>query len=858
MTIKTIIDWVNSDGKPLWWRSAVKVILDHGRLTELQHNDIYEIAKTEFLINQPDPLFSSKTSQVSDTGYTVESAPVRLLGISNVSNVASLVQNQSLNFDPASNLTVVYGNNGSGKSSYAKVLKNACLTRGQAPVVIPNVYADKVGIPSSDINIQIGNSAAQTYTWVRGNETSAELKSIRVFDSTSANHYLSKEDNIEYKPATLKILDELIVACNFVATKCASDTKGLGQQAVFPIFPLDSTAGQFIQSVNKDTIYGQLEKQCATQAELDNLVQLRTDLAEVQLNSPQDLRKKYREHYQRLDPLIKHFDDLLKLLESSATQSASKLFDTMKTSEAAAEASRKLALDGVPVDGIVSPAWVIMWKHVEAFILQNGQGNSFPPAEGEYCPTCIQPITEPAAKQLQFFNDYLKDQTQIEASTAKANFEQVVVALQQPSFDLTPYDGVFNWIEDFNTQITTNLRTLNDDLQARCKTLISKQPAFQFSELVINSLEWLKKQSTNFKQKEQDVKDDATKLATIKSLESKILNIEHRSKITENKALIQAEIVRLKNLHLLSNLNSSARMTAITRKVKEVAEQGCVGKLKVTFLQELNKLNFKHLNVEMFTRGKGGQSTLQLKLSNNKIKIPEIASEGEQKCIALAGFLAELIVDNRKSAVVFDDPVNSLDHLWRDKFANRIVEESKVRQIIVLTHDLAFLKLLEDTSIKHQVLIDVCSIRRHGKESGFPMDMPPWDALSTNNRIKKLKGQLPLLKKLFSNPDQEQYIISAQAFYSQKRKAWERLVEEWLFRGVIERFSLAIKTQNLRYIDTVDANDNKIISDSMVKCSNFMHDNASALGINIPDYYELEADFNELDTYFSVLKKRRT
>jgi hypothetical protein len=529
----------------------------------------------------------------------------------------------------------------------------------------------------------------------------------------------------------------------------------------------------------------------------------------------------------------------------------------MKTKGAAAEASRKLTLDGMPVDGIASQAWITMWKHVENFIKGNGQGNSFPPSEGEFCPTCIQPITESAAKQLQSFNNYLNDKTQSEASLAKKLFEQAVVNLKQLSFKLSAHDGVLKWIEDFNTQISVNVRTLNTDLQTRYDAMVGTHPTFQFSELALNGLEWLRLQSANFRKKELDVKDDAAKLATVKSLEAKIFDIENRSKVTENETSIQAEIVRLKKLNLLNNLTQSAKISSITRKVKEVAEQGSVGKLQETFLKELEKLNFKHLNVEMFTRGKGGQSTLQLKLSNNTTKIPEIASEGEQKCIALAGFLAELIVDNRKSSVVFDDPVNSLDHLWREKFANRIVEESNVRQVIVLTHDLPFLKLLENTALKHNIQINTCAIRRHGNESGFPMDAAPWDALNTSKRIKKLKSQLPHLKILFNNPDQEQYIASAQAFYSQKRKAWERLVEEWLFKGVIERFSLDIKTQNLRYIDTIDADDNKIISNSMGKCSNCMHDKASALGVSFPEYDEVENDLDELDLYFNALKKRR-
>ena len=46
---------------------------------------------------------------------------------------------------------------------------------------------------------------------------------------------------------------------------------------------------------------------------------------------------------------------------------------------------------------------------------------------------------------------------------------------------------------------------------------------------------------------------------------------------------------------------------------------------------------------------------------------------GEQRCISIACFLAEMQADKRKSAVIFDDPVNSLSHQWSQRVAKRIV-----------------------------------------------------------------------------------------------------------------------------------------------------------------------------------------
>src|SRR5207247_1965538 len=70
--------------------------------------------------------------------------------------------------------------------------------------------------------------------------------------------------------------------------------------------------------------------------------------------------------------------------------------------------------------------------------------------------------------------------------------------------------------------------------------------------------------------------------------------------------------------------------------------------------------------------------------------------DGEKTCVALAAFLTELATATHRSALVFDDPVTSLDHRWRPQVARRLVEEATSRQIIVFTHDLIFVNDLVD------------------------------------------------------------------------------------------------------------------------------------------------------------------
>merc|ERR1711974_303229 len=81
-------------------------------------------------------------------------------------------------------------------------------------------------------------------------------------------------------------------------------------------------------------------------------------------------------------------------------------------------------------------------------------------------------------------------------------------------------------------------------------------------------------------------------------------------------------------------------------------------------------------------------SRIRQNVANHDIN--KVLSEGEQKTIALCEFLTELQLDTTVAPVVFDDPVNSLDHLIIQDVAKRLVDLSKDRQVIVFTHNVIF------------------------------------------------------------------------------------------------------------------------------------------------------------------------
>ena len=186
-------------------------------------------------------------------------------------------------------------------------------------------------------------------------------------------------------------------------------------------------------------------------------------------------------------------------------------------------------------------------------------------------------------------------------------------------------------------------------------------------------------------------------------------------------AAVKAEIGRLQAIRFLETCIADTATNAITALGNKIADQVLTPRLRDRFAAEIIGLVGVNVRVEMVrSGGQYGSPQYQIRLlASPDAKVAEVLSEGEQTCVAIAAFLAELATAPHSSALVFDDPITSLDHKWRHKVAERLVAESAVRQVIVFTHDLIFLNDIEDAA-KAYALRDtphppVCDYHRYGE-----------------------------------------------------------------------------------------------------------------------------------------------
>ncbi len=199
-------------------------------------------------------------------------------------------------------------------------------------------------------------------------------------------------------------------------------------------------------------------------------------------------------------------------------------------------------------------------------------------------------------------------------------------------------------------------------------------------------------------------------------------------------------------------------------------------------------------------------------------------SEGEQRVVALAYFLAEARMDPGSVPLVIDDPVCSLDHRSSRRIAARLAELAKDRQVIVFTHSISFFIEMENEVTISRAPLHRQFISRGASGPGYCDGVSmPWEKLDLGSRIAHLNAQVKRLQVEYdSNPDSASYRQGAGDLCSRLRAGWERAVEEVVLRKVVERYGNEVMTRSLAGV-VFDNADFKTVTDAMtsVVCRRF-------------------------------------
>ena len=272
-----ILDRVRSELK-FWEQATLSKIAQQGTLSD---EDLLELRN--FFLQDAGlarvPADRPKLAVPPEAPTTPESC--RLSRIFNVKRVNALAEGQQIQFGPQ--LTLIFGENGAGKSGYARVLGAAGFARGKRSV-LPNVRGtEQSGQPTAEIEISCG-VGTKTVNWTAG-ERCAELAGIHLFDNDSLSAHLSDANSLSYTPGRLSLLTRLADATDRVRETIRRTIADLEMPPNFAaLFDGESETKELISQLTTKTDYELLQKRSQlTDDEQARVAALETEISRLRL-----------------------------------------------------------------------------------------------------------------------------------------------------------------------------------------------------------------------------------------------------------------------------------------------------------------------------------------------------------------------------------------------------------------------------------------------------------------------------------------------------------------------------------------------------------------------------------------------
>lgn len=860
--LQEILEW--SHGRPMMWqRDALRRLVLNGELSDEDISSLTEICKSAHGLaeqQETDPLAKEHMPD-----RAAGAVPVSLVSIFHHRGVNALAEDQTLNFAPG--LTVVYGDNGAGKTGYIRILKSACRARGQEHILGNVVSGTSPLAPVVAIKYKVGTEQ-EPREWV-GTGGDEFVSRVSVFDTQCAAVYLTEKTDVAFRPFGLDLFDKLVKACKVVRAKLEAEQRALASNALTVVqaqIPEGTAVAKFLGNISSLTKPDAVHALACLSAEEEALLALlEKSLLDLQANDPEKLIRQLTLREGRLQTLVRHVKDVEAALSADAVAA---VFNARTEGRRKGEEAKRLREATFPegmLAGTGSEPWKALWESARRFSQELAYPDKvFPVVEdGAHCVLCQQDLGHAAVHRLKQFEAFVASTTERELRRIRENFaglrkaftelrtttEAVEETLKEIRIEHEAVaDAIAAALAANESRRTAVVAALADD-----KDLAADSPGLvsvaRETEALAGEVE------ARIKTLRTSATDETSKRMTAEAQE-----LRARKLLATHQQTVLDDIERRKKYAVYGLCIDETKTQAITQKSTAVTKTVVSQRLKQSFRDELVNLSFSHVEVELKELG-GVEGVFYHKLVLKRapgVDLPKVVSEGEQRCLSIAAFFAELSTADDLSGIVFDDPVSSLDYQWRQGVAGRLIQEAKTRQVIVFTHDVVFLLLLKQFAEDLEVEQFDQHVRFLSKGAGVCSEELPWVALPINKKIGYLKNGWQAADKLSRDGHQDAYEKDAKYLYGLLREAWERALEEVLLGGVVERYRPNIQTQQVAQIADITPEDCKTVETAMTKCSKWLpgHDQAAAARAPVPGPTELKADIEALDIWVAAIRNR--
>jgi hypothetical protein len=629
-----ILEW--SFSRPLWQRDALRRLILNGKLDKRDVDEILLFCKIAHgILEVPDPSFVPVP--LAGTHICPESAigePVILTSISGVDNVNAIFSNNPLTFGETG-LTMIYGDNGAGKSGYVRILKNMCRARGLDKEILPNVFAtDTNRHPRAKVEFKCGESPCML-DWEKNIQGPSELLCVNVFDSDCASVYVNSENEVAYMPLGLDVFDKLSKACDTIKLVLSEEKEKLVSRLEIIPFEYEGTlAAEWYASISERTDEDMVKSftsfNMKDEARLNELQKVLFEDSRKKRSA--ELRTK-KERYEDL------WNRLESIKESLSALNVQVLRDARSALDAAANAAKlasKEAFEAEPLKGVGSNAWQELWKAAKVFSETEAYPEiSFPNTEpGSKCVLCFQDLAQETKNRLKRFRDFVQGETSRKETEARQAFEnewrkieniQVSkdndkILLKELKDDSVLLEEVVNrFIESARKRKALALQACEDGRWEEVTGFSEYQP------------EGLKNLCDEL-QRTANALEEAENPDVLRKLQQELNKLKAKKWVSEREESIMAEISRQKLLRKYDKAIQDTHTRAITVMSMQLTDKYVTEELKRSFMEQLKAIYGQELNVSLEKKESGKGVTyyyVTLQGCNvPKTKVSKVISEG--------------------------------------------------------------------------------------------------------------------------------------------------------------------------------------------------------------------------------------
>lgn len=860
--LEEVLEW--SQERPVWQRDALRRLVLNGELSEDDIRSLSEICKSAYGLAEQQKVSPLARDHIPNKG--IGSTQVTLVSIFHHRGVNALAEGQTLNFGPR--LTVVYGDNAAGKTGYIRILKSACRARGPEKILGNVASGAAPHAPVVAIKYKAGTEA-DAREWA-GQGADEFISRVSVFDTQCAAVYLTEKTDVAFRPFGLDLFDKLVRASKAVRSKLETEQRSLASNALTTLqtqVPEGTAVAKLLSGITSLTKPETVRALAFLSADEEGrLAFLEKSLLDLQASDPEKLARQLTLRAGRVRALARNFKEVEASLSANAVAT---VFDTRTEGRRKSEEAKRLRAATFPtgmLEGTGSESWSALWESARRFSQEQAYpSQAFPVVDdGAHCVLCQQDLNHAASHRLKQFEAFVASTTERELRETREKFARLRKNFVEFKTTSEAIEEAIKEIRIEHDVVAEAIATAIVANERRRKTVVlaltsdtdlaSDCPALTVASHHADPL------ALQIEERVKTLRDSATD-ETKKRMTAEVQELRARKLFAKHEPLVLGEIERKKKIAAYELCLNDTKTQTITQKSTALTRTAVTQRLKQSLQKELANLAFHQIEVELKEVG-GAEGILYHKLILTRapgVELPKVVSEGEQRCLSIAAFFAELSTADDPSGIVFDDPVSSLDYRWREGVARRLVEEAKTRQVIVFTHDIVFLLLLKQFSEQQGVEQLDQHVRQLSKGAGVCAEELPWVALPVKKKIAFLKNEWQAADKVFRDGHQAAYEKEAKYLYGLLREAWERALEEVLLGGVVERFRPSIQTQHIITLAGIPEEDCKALDAAMTKCSKWLpgHDQAAAARAEVPEPAVLKADIEALEVWVAAIRKRR-